>query len=332
MVGETNAAIEGALAGGATDVLVNDSHWNMYNLLPGGAPPGGARPPGPEGLVDGRRRAAGPGTPASTSRCSSATTPAPAIRRGTIAHTYSGAPVETRLDGRPTGEYGFNAARRSAPGASRSGWSPATTRSPTRSRAGCRGPSGSWSRTADGGHSAISVHPTVAARAGARRRRASGPSAPPPASCSSCASIRRSSSRSTTRRGVEADFAAIVPGAERVGDRGVRYTSDDPVMAYPRVPRRQPAGRHRRLSAGPYSGGNHQLPGARDRASRPLGGARDPAAPASPPARPRRPHRQPAAGPDRLDRRRRRTSGSGTRRSGATSRRRPTGAAWPGPG
>src|SRR6476619_3959154 len=34
MVGETNAAVEGALAGGATDVLVNDSHGAMYNLLP----------------------------------------------------------------------------------------------------------------------------------------------------------------------------------------------------------------------------------------------------------------------------------------------------------
>ena len=34
MVGETNAAIEGALAGGATEILVNDSHWSMYNLLP----------------------------------------------------------------------------------------------------------------------------------------------------------------------------------------------------------------------------------------------------------------------------------------------------------
>ena len=28
---------------------------------------------------------------------------------GTIAHTYTGAPTETRLNGRPTGEYGFNA-------------------------------------------------------------------------------------------------------------------------------------------------------------------------------------------------------------------------------
>ena len=34
MVGEANAAIEGAIAGGATDVLVNDSHGGMYNLRP----------------------------------------------------------------------------------------------------------------------------------------------------------------------------------------------------------------------------------------------------------------------------------------------------------
>ncbi|HEU4327708.1 MAG TPA: M55 family metallopeptidase [Roseiflexaceae bacterium] len=32
MIGDVNAAIEGALAGGATYVLVNDSHWNMRNL------------------------------------------------------------------------------------------------------------------------------------------------------------------------------------------------------------------------------------------------------------------------------------------------------------
>ncbi len=33
MLREVNAAIEGALAGGAKDILVNDSHWNMRNLL-----------------------------------------------------------------------------------------------------------------------------------------------------------------------------------------------------------------------------------------------------------------------------------------------------------
>jgi D-aminopeptidase len=33
-------------------------------------------------------------------------------------------------------------------------------------------------------------------------------------------------------RGVQADFAAIVPGAERFGDRSVRFSFDDPIMAY----------------------------------------------------------------------------------------------------
>lgn len=32
MVGDVNAAIEGALAGGASFILVNDSHWDMRNL------------------------------------------------------------------------------------------------------------------------------------------------------------------------------------------------------------------------------------------------------------------------------------------------------------
>ena len=34
MNGEANAAIEGAYAGGATDVTVNDSHGGMFNLTP----------------------------------------------------------------------------------------------------------------------------------------------------------------------------------------------------------------------------------------------------------------------------------------------------------
>ena len=32
MVGDVNAAVEGALAGGATRVVINDSHWDMRNL------------------------------------------------------------------------------------------------------------------------------------------------------------------------------------------------------------------------------------------------------------------------------------------------------------
>ena len=40
MIGEANATIEGALAGGADAVLVNDSHGGMYNLRPADGPLG----------------------------------------------------------------------------------------------------------------------------------------------------------------------------------------------------------------------------------------------------------------------------------------------------
>src|SRR6266550_5520460 len=33
-LGEVNAAIDGALEGGADEILVNDSHWKMENLPP----------------------------------------------------------------------------------------------------------------------------------------------------------------------------------------------------------------------------------------------------------------------------------------------------------
>lgn len=39
MTAEVRAACEGATAGGATDILVNDSHWNMRNLIHEELPP-----------------------------------------------------------------------------------------------------------------------------------------------------------------------------------------------------------------------------------------------------------------------------------------------------
>lgn len=82
-----------------------------------------------------------------------------------------------------------------------------------------------------GGNAAASLHPTVAAdliRAGAER------------------AVRRAVAgdlRALTleppivieveyRNAIAADYAAIVPGAERFGDRGVRFEAADPVTAY----------------------------------------------------------------------------------------------------
>lgn len=234
MIGETNAAIEGALDGGATDILVNDSHWNMTNLLPmdlhpaarvlqGGKPwsmVAGAQP-GPDGrpsfdvaLFVGYHARAGHPT-------------------GTIAHTYSGAPVETRLAGRPTGEYGLNALVLGAWGV------PVGMVTGDDALAGEVETWLPWAervvvKTVDTTTSAISVHPSVA-----------------------CERIRAGAQRTVSRvvtgagggfqlldvgrpvvieveyaRGSVADHAAIVPGAERVGDRGVRHIADDPVTAF----------------------------------------------------------------------------------------------------
>ena len=150
--------------------------------------------------------------------------------RGTIAHTYTGGPVETRLDGRPTGEYGLNALALGAWGipvglvtGDDALAEEVETRLPWAERVVVK--------EAIGGSAAASVHPSVAAElvaAGAER------------------AVRRAIAGELWllevgppviievdfRRGVEADFAALVPGAERIGDRGVRYASDDAISAY----------------------------------------------------------------------------------------------------
>ena len=190
-------------------------------------------------MVDGRgrrtrRRASG-------SRCSSATTPGPATRAGTIAHTYSGAPVETRLDGRPTGEYGLNALALGAWGVpvglvagddalaeEVADWLPWAERVVV--------------KTAVGGHAAASLHPTVAAdlvRAGAERavRRAAAGELRAPA--------RRAAGRHrgrlpARRRGrLRRDRAGR--GAGRRPRRALRRRRSDRRVS--RLPGRDPAGR-----------------------------------------------------------------------------------------
>ncbi len=232
MIGETNAAIEGALDAGATDILVNDSHWNMTNLRPeevhqaarvlqgekawsmvaGAQPLADGSPAWDVALFIGYHARAGHG-------------------RGTIAHTYSGAPVESRLNGRPTGEYGLNAlvlGAWSIPVGLVSGddalaeeveaWLPWAERVVV--------------KQADGTRSAASLHPAVArerireaAETAVRRARDAG--------ALSVLEVERPVVIEVDyARGVAADFGAVVPGAERVGDRTVRFAADDPVVAY----------------------------------------------------------------------------------------------------
>jgi D-amino peptidase len=231
MTGEANAAIEGALSGGATDILVNDSHGGMYNLSPAGLHPAARLLQGQKAWSMVAGAAPGPdGRPAFDVALFVGYHARAGHPTGTIAHTFSDEPVETRLNGRPTGEYGVNALILGAWGIpvgmvagddaladEVAGWLPWAERIVV--------------KVAHGTSAAASVHPSRAqelVRAGAERA----------VRAAAAGDVRvLEVDRPVVievdhRRGLEADFAAIQPGAERVGDRTVAYRSDDPIVAY----------------------------------------------------------------------------------------------------
>jgi D-amino peptidase len=227
MVGEANAAIDGAFAGGATEVLVNDSHGLMFNLTPEDLDPRAVLLQGqkPWSMVAG----AGPDQGFEVALFVGYHTRA-GHPIGTIAHTYSGTPTLTALQGRPIGESGINALVLGAWGVpvglvcgdnqlalETEAWLP-------------------WAekvvvKTAVSRRAAASVHPSVArerVREGAARavrRAAAGKLKPLDVG-------RPITLEAEYENAGQADHAAIVPLAERYGDRGVRVTVDDPVTAY----------------------------------------------------------------------------------------------------
>lgn len=103
---EANAAIEGALAGGATRVLVNDSHWSMRNLLAEDLHPGAELLSGGpktwsmmEGIEAGWDLAAFIGYHAKAG-----------TENAILDHTYTDRIMDVRLNGISVGEVGINAA------------------------------------------------------------------------------------------------------------------------------------------------------------------------------------------------------------------------------
>ena len=230
MTAEANAAIEGARAAGATDILVNDSHGGMYNLRPAALDPA-AR------LLQGQKAwsmiaGAEPrdGQPAFNVAIFIGYHARAGHPTGTIAHTCTGGPTQTRLNGRPTGEYGFNALALAAWGipvglvagddalaAEVAEWLPWAERVVV--------------KDGHGTHAAASLHPERArdliragsakaverARAGELKLLEVG---------------RPVIIEVDYRRALEADYAAIPPPAERIGDRTVRHAADDPLAAY----------------------------------------------------------------------------------------------------
>jgi len=232
MVGEANAAIEGALAGGATDVLVNDSHGGMYNLRPAELHPSARLLQGQKAwsMVAGARPAVD-GPPAFDVALFVGYHARAGHPTGTNAHTYTGAPTETRLNGRATGEYGFNAlilgswgipvglvVGDDTLGAEVESWLPWAERVVVKDGFGTS--------------AASSLHPDRARsliRAGAQRavERAAGGG-----ELQVLTVLPPTVIEVDYHRAIQADFAAITPNAERVGDRTVRHVGPDVETAY----------------------------------------------------------------------------------------------------
>jgi D-amino peptidase len=236
MLGEANAAIEGAIAGGAEAIVVNDSHGEMFNLDPAGLDPRASLVQGqkPFSMVEA----------ASEGRFDVALFVGYHARaghpRGTIAHTYTGKPTLTLLAGRPVPEAGVNALYLGALGIpvglvsgddalaeEIADWLPWADRVVV--------------KRAVGGKAAESVHPSEATariRTASERavRRAAGKSGDPTTPhLPDLQPLRLDAPIEVGidfHRPVQADWAAVLPGAWREGDRGVRYRAADPIEAY----------------------------------------------------------------------------------------------------
>src|SRR5256714_13878964 len=108
MTAEANAAVEGALAAGATRVVVNDSHWFMRNLLAEELHQAAeliSGDPKPRSMVQGIDEPAGFDAALFVGYHARAGT-----RNAILDHTYADRIYEERLNGKPVGELGINAA------------------------------------------------------------------------------------------------------------------------------------------------------------------------------------------------------------------------------
>src|SRR5205814_2745543 len=110
MTAEANAAVEGAVAAGATRVVVNDSHWFMRNLLAEELHQAAelvAGDPKPRSMVQGIDEQEPGGFDAALFIGYHARD---GTRHAILDHTYADRIHEVRLNGRPVGELGINAA------------------------------------------------------------------------------------------------------------------------------------------------------------------------------------------------------------------------------
>jgi D-amino peptidase len=228
MTGEANAAIEGAFAGGATDVTVNDSHGQMFNLTPEKLDPRARLVQGkkPYSMVESAFDA-GFDVALFVGYHARAGHP-----RGTLAHTYTGRITLAQVNDRAMTEAAMNALYLGALGVpvglvsgddtladELAEWLPWAERVVVK-----RGVS--W-------QAADSLHPSRAReliREAAQR--VVGSVGSPESGLQPLVMPPPLRLRLAFQHPGQADMAATMPGFTRVGDRGIAYETDDAITLY----------------------------------------------------------------------------------------------------
>jgi D-amino peptidase len=223
LLDEVNAAIDGALAGGATEIVVNDSHSTMRNLPPGELAGGASYISGshkPLYMMQGLDASFGAVLFVSYHGSVGAA--------AGLSHTYNPrAVVEARLDGMVTGEAGINALVAAHYGV------------PVVLVTGDRCACAETAALVPGVHCAVvkepvsrlaahSLHPRAACaliRQAAERAVAGAAQAKPPPLESAVLDV-------CVRTADIAEAASWVRGVERTGPRELRFTGTDPLAVY----------------------------------------------------------------------------------------------------
>ncbi len=221
MTREVNAAIEGALEAGADEVIVNDSHDGMRNLIPEQLHPdcrfiaGNDKPLGMMQGVD----LEGVGAVFYTGYHAKAGTP-----NGPLAHTWTGWLNDVRIDGQSTGEFGINAVvagHYGVPVVLATGDDLAVTQ--VKAQLGDQVVAVAVKQGLST-FAAINVHPDKACdmiRKGARTATAHVDSAKP------YVFKPGSTTELDFEHQTRADQAVLIPGVERAGERTIAFTAQD---------------------------------------------------------------------------------------------------------
>ena len=223
MTDEANAAVAGAFAAGAKRVVVNDSHWEMRNLLAESLDPRAELVSGstkPRSMMQGIDE--GFGAALFIGYHAQAGTP-----HAILDHTYTDRIFQVRVNGAAVGELGLNAAL-----AGRFGVPVALVSGDQALAAECRALLGAGTRAvivkeAVARHGARCLSPSEACRRIEEGVTQALTRLPAPWTVASPATIEVEFCSTH-----QADMAELVPGSERIGGRTVRVSHADYADAF----------------------------------------------------------------------------------------------------